>query len=340
MALMDLLAAFGNNYPASWRTATSQNTPAGTERPQTGAGESASPDGTPSRGRDSFVPSPPPPESGVYQFQRQARLDYSLTLQFDLGAMTRSVQGIADGNAYSAEQFASAGFGLKADFDVSGYQTIRDNGASQAAHLQARSLSRRSTTRTTQFGSRQLALQAFHNEASQVRRSLDVRLRNGHRLATNRLTMRYQLDDRFSFAFLNKFNAQTARIAEEAPQQVGSYLSTSSATAENGSPGMMAAFFDAVDAYLDQSELQARAKATEFFDTAASELGFSGALVDTARDQLLGTIDSFFGRVDDAVSQMEAQYVSPSQLPAADTSLPYDLTDPALVRDRALLASA
>ena len=74
--------------------------------------------------------------------------------------------------------------------------------------------------------------------------------------------------------------------------------------AESGTTEMMSAFFDGVDAYLDGAEETLIAKAEQFFDLAAEQLGISEELVDFAKEQFVGTISSFFDRVDSAIDSL------------------------------------
>ncbi len=90
--------------------------------------------------------------------------------------------------------------------------------------------------------------------------------------------------------FLNRFNAQTQQLSQSDPNTLPSYLNSTGNVAETGTSNIMGSFFDTVDSYLNQSEQQTLAKAEEFFETAVTELGFDGEIVDVARDNLMGTI--------------------------------------------------
>ena len=82
---------------------------------------------------------------------------------------------------------------------------------------------------------------------------------------------------------------------------------------------MMATFFDAVESYLAETEAAITANTEAFFQSAAAELGFSDALVNYSAEQLTGTIESFFDRVESAVAELESYYVPEASLPAPES---------------------
>ncbi len=343
MGLYDLLAALGN------RSQPQYVPPSFSEPTKSGSNATASSRAgkAPATARDAYVPSSPgaASDTGTYSFRRTARLDYSMTLQFDMATMTRTVQSLAEGDRQSVEQFAAAGFGLNADMAFSGSQTIETTGGNPAqptddpSHTRQSSFSAASTTTRTAYQSKQVAVQSFFREASAVRRSLDVKQHDNHSRVTNQLGMRFQLDSEFKFAQLNRFNVQTRQVAQSQPEAMPQYLNGVGEVGEKGSSTLMGSFFDAVESYLDQSESAMTTRASEFFDTATAELGFSGELVDSARDQLLGSIDSFFGRVDEAMSTLESQYAPQQMLAQQRQELAAQYYNPAFEQAKALLAS-
>ncbi|MEA3296972.1 MAG: hypothetical protein U9R56_03830, partial [candidate division Zixibacteria bacterium] len=187
-------------------------------------------------------------------------------------------------------------------------QAVNPEMSGNKAHMKLKNWSKAIQSTRLAYQDRNFALQAFHREAEDIRRSLDVKVRNGHRRVTNKVALRFRMDNRFELSFLNRFNVQTKNVAETAPDAVGSYLDSTGNVTEKGTTEMMTAFFNAVDSYLNGSEEKIIAKASEFFDMAASELGFSSEIVDAAREQLLGTVESFFNRVDMAVDKLESNF--------------------------------
>ncbi len=107
-------------------------------------------------------------------------------------------------------------------------------------------------------------------------------------------------------------------MAIEMPDATAGFVSSASEVAAKSSSEMMATFFDAVDSYLDDTEQAILEKVTAFFDQAAEELGFSGALVEQARAHLTDTIESFFDRVDTALAGMEIRFVPQVEIPVPD----------------------
>jgi len=259
---------------------------------------------------------------GGYYYKRSARLDYQLNLQFNLASIMHAAEQIEDGETRSAEQLIAAGFGLHADFMAKGVQRVETNmqdeaGTAQQIRGREHSRARGKLGMAMRFAEadRGFAARMFQRTAADVRKSLKFDVQDGHRRATNRIALRFQMDTRFSFALAQRFNVQTQQVAEKQPDAVGPYVDNAGALAQSGTAEAMTAFFDAVEAYLDGSEARIMAQTEQFFDQAASDLGFEGALVEAAKAQLTGSIESFFGRVEDAIATLSARYESPAELP-------------------------
>jgi hypothetical protein len=274
-----------------------------------------------------------PEENKTYYFQKKSRLDYMMNLQFNLAAFVQAAEQASEGDTKALDELVVAGFGLSADLKFKGHQEISTNMTDGTAvqNLHTKSESRSSTTARmaalVASGDKAYALSAFYKEAESVRRNMKVSEHNGHRQAVSSFAMRYRLDSTFSFAFLQRLNTQTTAVTEQAPDQVGNYLSTAGGLAEQSSPQLMATFFDAVDAYLGDAEQQLTAKAEQFFTMATEEMGLSGEMVDIAKSQLLDRIEGFFNRVEAALDQVETKFVSapatpPSPIPTPETPAP------------------
>ena len=263
----------------------------------------------------------------TYSIERQATLDYSMRLEFNLAAIARTAQSLSGGNLQSVDEFAAAGFGLNADLHFQGQQTVETTGAAagdtKSKSKQKLSYSARQASQFS-YQSTNFALQSAYNESTDVARSLKVSERDGYRRSVNKFALRYSLDNSFSFSFVNRFNVQTRQVSEQVPESLSDYVSTAGNLAEKGSSEMMATFFDAVDQYLAQAEETLTANATASFDMAAEELGFSGQLVDTARDKFVSTIGSFFDRVDAAIDGLESMFApsTAAAIPSADYFTP------------------
>jgi len=257
---------------------------------------------------------------GTYYYQRQARLDYQLNLQFDLAAITRTVENMAEGDTEAIEEFTAGGFGLHVGFDIKGIQRVRTNVAELDDPTRRHQLTEAKSRRAGQFAaqSRDFAVKSFFKEASRVHRSLNENASGTHRQTVSRFAARFRLDNQFSFAHLQRFNVQTERVASESPDNVANYVGSAGQVAEGGSGAMMTAFFDAVDAYLDDSEQAILDKVTAFFDAAAEDLGFSGAMVEQARTHLTDTISGFFDRVETAMAGMESRFAPQIETPIPD----------------------
>ncbi|MFH1686272.1 MAG: hypothetical protein ABIE70_01965 [bacterium] len=306
----------------------------------------ASPTATPSG--DEFLPSSSEPsgESATYSFLRQAKLDYKMKLAFDLDAVTMLAESYADGDLQSLEEFAAGGFGFRGDFQLSGQQMIEETAADPSAQGSRREFANESTRQRglAAYQDRSFRAESFYREAMKTRRSLHETVRDGHRKAVNSLEMRYRLDSRFQFSFLSQFNRQTESLGAEQPDQLPQYFDNVDGLAQKASPDMMAGFFDTVQAYLDQAEEQMLSQATQAFELAAAELGFEGGAVAMTKDQLVGTIEGFFARVDQALEQVESAFVAPEpQLAPTAPVVPQpdlkELYDPSLELLKAHLAS-
>lgn len=342
-------------YPTSKDTYIPSHRPLGSDTTGPSVNDPSNPNGVQSNpDGDQYTPSPNsnsgPESPATYDFTRQARLDYSMTLRFDLSAMMRMTESLAEGDVTQVKEFAAAGFGLNADLQFDGSQTLRTSrdrsGGDQpqptnsVQKYQADDLK----LRTIATQDRGFQTEGFYREASRIRRSLHVSVQGRHRLATNKLALRYRLDTGFKFGFLDRFNVQTKKMAGVDSSQVGGFVDSAGAIARKGSSEMMAAFFDAVDQYLDQSEQTISAQTSAKFQMAAHELGFEGELVDNARDKLMSTVGRFFDRIEMAMNKLEARILpaqTSSELP--DGSTPFFTSNrfaPAMSQDNSFLTTA
>lgn len=299
---------------------------------------------------DTYTPqaTAPTEEAATYSFLRQARLDYKLGLNFDLGAVTHLAQSYANGDLESMEEFAAAGFGFSGDFHISGQQLIEEVGGDPSGDSLRREFSMHSMERSgiKAYQDRSFGAQSFYRESMRTRHALHESVHDGHHKAVNSLDIRYKLDNRFQMSFLNRFDQQTQSMNDSSPEQLPDYFNSVDGLAQKGSSNMMATFFDAVDTYLDGAEEKMLAQATRAFEHAAAELGFDGAAVETVKDQMSATIGGFFNRVDQALEQVESTFVAPEPV-AAPTLLATvpppqnlgDLYNPALELLRSFLAS-
>ncbi len=282
---------------------------------------------------------------GTYYFMRRARLDYRMQLQFDLAAFTRSVQQAADGNAEAVEEFAAAGFGLTAALDFKGREVVQTNMTENSGTEGGTTPTVWQTARGRQaaaFGyqSRNFAVESFRREAVNIRRASKVTDFDGHRRTVNKFSLRFMLDNSFSFAFLDRFNIQTRDVAEQVPESLSSYLASAGNMAESGTSEMMAAFFDAVDGYLDEAEVTLADNVGRFFDLAAEALGFSGEMVDSAKVQLTETVASFFDQVETALASLQSRFLPPEAELPPGSGVPRDYLDPAVAQEQAQLTVA
>ncbi len=268
---------------------------------------------TPAPGGQPTDPQPTEPQpDSTYSYVRKARLDYKLTLKFDMSAMLQTVTKLADGEIESIEQLAAAGFGLTTDFKLKGKQIVRETGGDTSGEaLRLKQMDRTKSRNVGKFKvqSRDFNMKAAYKEATDSRSSLDVKAKDNARQAINKISLRYRSDNRFSFAFAERFNRQISEVNKEMPEATGQYADTAGDVALNGSTEMMGTFFDAVDGYLEKAEGKTLESVSKFFAQAAEALGFSGEQVQAAAEHLTGTIESFFDQVGEAVSQMEARFV-------------------------------
>jgi len=261
---------------------------------------------------------------GTYYYKRSANLDYQLDLRFNLSTLTQTVQYLADGETEAVEMFAAAGFGLSADFNLSGSQTIETNMVEytdgQNAHLKENTMAKSRQIGKFKAQNDNFKVSSFMRQAADINRSLDVKVRDNHYKAVNKIAYRYQVDNRFSFSFAERFNINTEQMAGASIDTQNSYFNTAGNLADSSTTEMMATFFDAVESYLAETEAAFTANTESFFQSAAAELGFNGELVDYTSEQLTGTIENFFNRVESAVAQLESLYVPNAEIPAAEST--------------------
>ncbi len=283
---------------------------------------------------------------GTYTYRRESRLDYEISLQFDLAAIRRTVRSLAEGDSETVEQMIAAGFGLSADMNFRGFSSVEQSGArtgetQPATHARGLNMLRSRQANEFAAASRNFGVESFFRDSTKMMHSMDKFARDGYTRAMNRFAMRYRMDTRFSFAHLQRLNVQTAQMADQAPESLSRYFNSAGSVAENGSGDMMAAFFDAVDAYLQQAEGHLLQKAVGSFEQAVADLGFSEALTDTARAHITDTIESFFDRVDGAIDSMRTRFgVEPGEeiIPPADREIPDESVDPAVLHQEDNLA--
>ncbi|HUV29592.1 MAG TPA: hypothetical protein VMY05_00685 [Acidobacteriota bacterium] len=304
----------------------------------------------------SMTPDVPPPQGempteepeAIYYYRRQARLDYKLDLRFDLNAVVQTARQLANEETPMLDQFAAAGFGLSTDFAVSGKQTVDSYDSTREAggntHARESVSAKSKQAGSLQVRDRDFALQSFYREAVKVRRSIDVKEHGHHQRTVNKFALRFHVDNRFSFAFADRFHAQTRRVAAQCPDHMGSYLDTAGGVALQGTSEMMATFFDTVDGYLSETEENLLRSIVASFDAAAEELGFAGAHVDLVREQLTESIETFFDRVGSVLDAVESRFVPArtevETVPEPAESLPADYTSPAVAEDKGLLTVA
>jgi len=326
----DMANTLGLNGPTGSTAATQPTPEAATQQPAEPARDAylpSSPTGNANRSDTANFKNPNLNPDGTYYYQRQSTLDYSLDLQFDLAAISQTAQQLSDGNTVGVDLLAAAGFGLSADMAFEGQQVIETNVVDSTVS-KTKEKNSYSAQQVSQFAfqSRNFAMQSGYRESTDVARSLKVNQRDNYMRSVNKFALRYSLDNSFSFSFANKFNVQTREVSETIPESLSDYLTSAGNLAESGSSEMMAAFFGTVDQYLAQAEQTLTANAGQSFDMAAEELGFTGGLVDSAKDNLLGTIESFFDRVDNALAGLESFFVG-----SPDVALPGGGTTPIAV---------
>lgn len=244
------------------------------------------------------------------KLKRLSRLDYKMDLEFNLTSLSSVIQSLSEGDTSAVEEFAAANFGLSADMSFRGFQQVNAQGDFDADQQVANSRGGYASRQAAQYSaaSKNFRVDSFMNEATSLRRGMHQSSHGNHYLAVNKFALRYQYDAGMDFSFLNRFNIQTKQVSDTMPESLNNYLTSAGNVAQSGTTEMMASFFDAVDAYLAQAETDLSAKADQFFSMAAEELGLSGDLVNVAKDNLIGTIDSFFDRVNSAVDMLQQQY--------------------------------
>jgi hypothetical protein len=206
--------------------------------------------------------------------------------------------------------------------DIRGKETVEAGGLNKAlgeGHARNTNLIKARNAAAFAAQSQNFALESFSRESLRIKSAMDLKTGESYQRAVNKFALRYRMDNQFSMAVLNRFNLQTERVTKDMPEHLEKYCESAGGVAESGTTQMMTAFFDAVDAYLDQAEEALLQRANEFFDLAASELGYSEEMIASAKAHVVGTIESFFDQVDKAMAAMESFF-----LPQQTESLPPD----------------
>ncbi|HWR82821.1 MAG TPA: hypothetical protein VN285_05935 [Candidatus Deferrimicrobium sp.] len=277
----------------------------------------------------------------TYFFRRSSELDYRLGLKFDLQAVAQTVAKWSEGDVEAFKEFAAGHFGLSADFDISGRQVVETNqplpeGETLAPMpTQQHSLLKARQAQHIGIQSRNFHLQAFYREAIDIKNSLHTSEQDGYRRTVNKFAYRFTMDSRMHFEFLQRLNVQTQDVAEQMPQSLGEYLTSAGTAAEKAAPELMAAFFDAVDAYLEGAEAQIIERVQQFFDMAAENAGFTSGLAEETYNHLVQSIESFFNQVDESLASLQSRFALPETvqptLPINEpTVLPAEFYEPAV----------
>lgn len=279
-----------------------------------------------------------PADDGLSDYTQKlkqlSRLDYKMDLEFNLNSLTSVIQSLSEGDSAAVEEFADANFGLSADMSFRGFSQVNAQGDFDTDKQVTNAKAGYNSNQATRYAaeSRNFRLDSFMNEATTLRRGMHQSSQGNHYLAVNKFALRYQYDGGMDFSFLNRFNIQTKQVSEAMPESLDNYLTSAGNVAESGTTEMMAAFFDAVDSYLAQAESDLSAKAGQFFDMAAEELGLSGDLVGVAKNNLTNSIDSFFNRVNNAVDMLQSRY-APESIEPTVVEPPVTVVDPTVVND-------
>ncbi len=272
----------------------------------------------------------------VAYFSRKTSLDYKMMLQFDLRAIQGVAESLADGDTQKITEFAAGGFGLKAAFDIKSSEIIETN---MAENIDGKSITKSKLNSKSRLAgsfeaqAKNFNLQSFYNESTKMSRSMDTKTSANYRRSVNKFALRYRMDSKFNFSFINRFNVQTKQVAETDPSNLENYVKSAGNVAQSGTTEMMSTFFDAVDGYLNNAESDMLAKADQFFTMAVEELGFSEQTVSLVKDKLVDSIESFFGRVDEAVSMIASKYVPQTpqteEIPVVQPEIPTNKEDTA-----------
>lgn len=245
-------------------------------------------------------------------FSRKSNLDYKMMLQFDLSAIQGIAESLAHGDTQKITEFAAGGFGLKAGFDIKSSEIIETNMAENidgTSVVKSKLKSKSRLAGAFDAQAKNFNLQSFYNESTKMSKSMKTESSNGYRRTVNKFALRYRMDSKFNFSFLNRLNVQTKQVADADPNNLENYVKSAGNVAESGTTEMLSTFFDTVDSYLNGAESDMLAKADKFFTMAVNELGFSEESVSLVKDKLVDSIESFFGKVDDAVSMIASKFV-------------------------------
>ena len=210
--------------PSNETPTTTEETPVSLNEPQTETAPADTEDGEAPVPAETDQPEPPVTDYTT-MLKRKARLEYQMNLQFDLSAITQTIEKISDGDTQALEEFAAAGFGLRAAMDFKGHQLINAKGEfSDDSPVNARRmmLSKAMNARQFAYQDRNFGVESFYHDSTRIQKNMNYESHGNHRLAVNKFALRYQMDSSLNFASLTRFNAQTEQMAGSDPANLNS----------------------------------------------------------------------------------------------------------------------
>lgn len=243
-----------------------------------------------------------------------SQLKYKLNMSFNLQALERTVYQLSSRQSgdqieinEAFERLSSGSFGFSADLRLSGLSVTASGEVVESDRLES------SSSKTPP--------QSLNGQGLKLGLRLSPSQSQSYELAVKRFTLRYQTDTNFSMEHFTRFQSQTVSMGDSNPEALGAYTDQAGQLATAAPNEVMEAFFNAVGQYLEGAEENLLAKATEYMEIAAAELGLSEEAIAIASAGLTGTIESFFDSASESVEALASRFSGPALLENEQTGI-------------------
>jgi hypothetical protein len=268
--------------------------------------------------------------------QKQWSNFVNLNMNFNLAQFERTISELANDAAdgeIETQTLSKLNIGLHVDLTAMAQSTSKTKIESTDGQSVSNSYSQlnvsKSETRALKamVKSREYEAKLFYRESLKSRYSEKQVVADGFIRTSRKLAMRYTQDFSFNFKSLQMFNSQAAALTQTG--EADQYINTTENMVDNPqvTGDVIGQFFDSVQGYIGNMESALLDKVNEFFDNLAGQMGISSDQLEFTRDTIINGIESFFDKVDQAVTNATGQYLpppgenpEPAAIPDAETA--------------------
>ena len=256
----------------------------------------------------------------------------NLNMNFNLAQFERTISELADDAAdgeIETQTLSKLNIGLHVDMTAIAQSTSKTKIESTDGQPASNSYSQLDVTKSesraikAMMKSREYEANLFYKESLKSKYSEKQVVADGFIRTSRKLAMRYTQDFSFNFKSLQMFNSQAAALTETG--EADQYVNTTESLVDNQqvTGDMIGQFFDSVEGYINGMESALIDNVNEFFDNLAGQMGISSDQLSFTRDTIINGIESFFDKVDQAVTNATSRYLPP----------PTENTEPAAIPD-------